>query len=60
MKVGDLVYCPTTENYVGIVTAAGKDLPPNRHKGETVRVLWNDRQQTLHTTNFLEVLNEAG
>ena len=60
MKVCDLVYSPTTENYVGIVIAAGKDLPPNRHDGETVRVLWNDRQQTLHTTNFLEVLNEAG
>ena len=53
MKVGDLVYSPTTENYVGIVTAIGKDLPPNRHDGETVRLLWNDRQQTLHTTNFL-------
>jgi len=60
MKVGDLVYSPMTENYVGIVIAAGKDLPPNRHEGETVRVLWNDRQQTLHTTNFLEILNEAG
>ena len=60
MKVGDLVYCPSTENYVGIVIAAGKDLPANRHDGETVRVLWNDRQQTLHTTKFLEILNEAG
>jgi hypothetical protein len=60
MKVGDLVYSPTTENYIGIVTATGEDLPPNRHDGETVQVLWNDRQQTLHSTCFLEVLNEAG
>jgi len=63
MKIGDLVYSPTTENYIGIVTAIGEwdEIRPNNDgtSSETVQVMWNDRQQTLHLTCFLEILNEA-
>jgi len=59
VKVGDLVYSPTTEDYIGIVTDVG-DWQSRDGDDETVQVLWNDRQQTLHLKCFLEILNEAG